>query len=649
MTKLTTLEDRFLGGLFGSVVGDALGVPVEFTSRAARQQDPVTGMREYGTHNQPAGTWSDDTSLALCLAESLTLCGVDLRDQSARFQRWLYDGYWTPHGVVFDIGNATRQALRQLAAGAEPTSAGPRGEYHCGNGSLMRILPLALYLAQADPAARAKIVADASCLTHGHPRCRLSCAMYCEVAGALLRGRDIHEAVASGQNVVRQLLDEQHPEERHAFDRLLSSDLEELPSDQVSSSGYVIHCLEAGLWCALRAGSFADGVLAAVNLGDDTDTTGAVAGGLLGLRFGRDDIPADWIDGLARLGDVESLGSEFLVASQQRWEREGPAQERSSVPASRPQPSLEERFVGCVLGLAVGDALGAHFEGQPTAFMERKYKSARHLIHSPPPGEIWYTDDTQMAIGVAETLVRCGQIESAVLCERFAENYLPQRGYGRGARLVLEAMRAGHDHQYLAETLFPGGSFGNGAAMRVAPVGLMFRDDHSSVWQEAHASSLPTHVHPLGVEGAQVLALAVALASASEELDRQSFFGSLAERCTSDAYSGPLRRAARLENVRDLGLFGNGIEATASVVTAIAAFGLTPDSYGETIGNAILLGGDTDTIAAMAGAISGAYLGVGAIPEGLLAKLEDRKQGKTYIEQLARDLYAAYEASRTPE
>ncbi|WP_425394934.1 ADP-ribosylglycohydrolase family protein [Aeoliella sp.] len=310
------------------------------------------------------------------------------------------------------------------------------------------------------------------------------------------------------------------------------------------------------------------------------------------------------------------------------------------------EPTLEDRFVGCLLGLAVGDALGAHFEGQPVAFMERKYRSARQLIHSPPPGELWYTDDTQMAIGVAETLVRCGEVDFDVLCERFAANFLPQRGYGRGARIVLEAMGAGHDHKYLAENLFPGGSFGNGAAMRVAPVGVMFRDDPSAVWKQAHTSALPTHVHPLGIEGAQVLALAVALASQGEELNRESYFETLAERCGAPEYSGALRRAARLDTVRDLGLFGNGIEATASVVTAIAAFGLTPDSYGETIGNAILLGGDTDTIAAMAGAISGAYLGVGAIPSDLLAKLEDRKQGKSYIEQLARDLYGAYEAAR---
>ncbi|MEZ6072057.1 MAG: ADP-ribosylglycohydrolase family protein [Pirellulales bacterium] len=305
-------------------------------------------------------------------------------------------------------------------------------------------------------------------------------------------------------------------------------------------------------------------------------------------------------------------------------------------------PHLEDRFVGCLLGLAVGDALGAHFEGQSPAFIARRYRTAADLIEDPPPGEMWYTDDTQMAIGVAETLVACGRIDDDTLCARFAENYVPQRGYGRGARIVLQAMCDDEDHRYWAENLFPGGSFGNGAAMRVAPVGLLFRDDHEAVWKQAQLSSLPTHVHPLGIEGAQVVGLAVALASASDQLDRSTFFENLASRCVSLEYSGPLARASRLDDVRDLGLFGNGIEATASAVTAVACFGLTPESYEETIGNAILLGGDTDTIAAMAGAISGAYLGVQAIPNHLLSSLEDREQGKTYIEQLAKNLHEKY-------
>jgi len=131
---------------------------------------------------------------------------------------------------------------------------------------------------------------------------------------------------------------------------------------------------------------------------------------------------------------------------------------------------IESRFEGCLLGLAVGDALGAHFEGKPAEDIARQYRTTQDLIETPPPGELWYTDDTQMAIGVAESLVKCRRINERELCKRFAANYVPQRGYGAGAKVVLEAMVEGRDHKSLAANHFPGGSFGNGAAMRVAPV-----------------------------------------------------------------------------------------------------------------------------------------------------------------------------------
>lgn len=308
------------------------------------------------------------------------------------------------------------------------------------------------------------------------------------------------------------------------------------------------------------------------------------------------------------------------------------------------KPTLSERFVGCLLGLAVGDALGACFEGRTAEHIAQRYRSVDHLIHAPPEGELWYTDDTQMTIGVAETLVTCKCIDQTELCGRFADNYVPQRGYGRGARRVLEAMIEGEDHQQVAASQFPGGSFGNGAAMRVAPVGLMFRHDHPSLWDQARLSALPTHVHPLGVEGAQLLALAVATASNMTALNRDEFCGSLADACASIEYSGPLRRVPHVKSPKDLALFGSGIEATSSVVTAIASFSFTPNSYERTIGNAILLGGDTDTIAAMAGAISGAFLGRDAIPAHLLRNLENRHQGRSYIEDLAIRLLAVHTA-----
>jgi poly(ADP-ribose) glycohydrolase ARH3 len=251
-------------------------------------------------------------------------------------------------------------------------------------------------------------------------------------------------------------------------------------------------------------------------------------------------------------------------------------------------------------------------------------------------------DDTQMAIGVAETLVACRHIDEQELCKCFATNYTRQRGYGRGARIVIEAMIDGSDHKYLAANHFPGGSFGNGAAMRVAPVGLMFRHDLEQLWEQASLSALPTHVHRLGIEGAQLLALAVGLASTSRQFDREQYISALVEKSRSIEYSGPLRRTAQLNNPRDLALFGNGIEATSSVVTAIACFALAATSYEQTIGSAVLLGGDTDTIAAMAGAISGAYLGRQSIPTHLIQSLEDRHQGRQYIEDLAKKLCAAH-------
>ncbi|QDU56764.1 ADP-ribosylglycohydrolase family protein [Aeoliella mucimassa] len=307
-------------------------------------------------------------------------------------------------------------------------------------------------------------------------------------------------------------------------------------------------------------------------------------------------------------------------------------------------PSLESRFTGTLLGLAVADGLGANFEGHAPERIAKRYRTADELIDNPPPGELWYTDDTQMMIGVAETLIERGEIDEPTLCRRFAENYLPQRGYGRGARVIIEAIQLGHDYRSLAASYFPGGSFGNGAAMRVAPVGLMFRDDPERLWQQAGVSAMPTHTHPLGIEGAQVLALAVGLASQADTLDRDVFLNTLADHCVSLEYGGPLRRASDVHRAVDIGQFGNGIEANSSVVTAIASFAFTPDSYGATIANAIMLGGDTDTIAAMAGAISGAYLGVEAIPRHLLDALEDRRQGRTYIAELATKLYEVYQS-----
>ncbi len=259
-----------------------------------------------------------------------------------------------------------------------------------------------------------------------------------------------------------------------------------------------------------------------------------------------------------------------------------------------------------------------------------------------PQEEIWYTDDTQMAIGVSEALIERGEIVEEVLCRTFVANYLPSRGYGRGARAVLDAMEDGRDYRLVAEQHFPGGSFGNGAAMRVAPIGLVFRDDRQRLWDQARLSALPTHLHPLGIEGAQLLALAVALCSGMDKFDRAGFFAELLGACASEEYRAKIEAAAGIQAPEDLAGLGNRIEALHSVPTAIASFALTPESFEATISNVIFLGGDTDTLAAMAGALSGAYVGVGRLPGRLVSLLESSPKGRTYLKRLSERLFAVY-------
>lgn len=181
--------DRIMGGIIGVAIGDALGVPVEFKSRRELQDRLVREMIGYGTHNQPPGTWSDDTSLTLCLAESLSEAGYDLDDIGRRFVRWYREGYMTPHGEVFDVGGTTRQAILWLEQGVEPVQAGPADEGSNGNWSLMRILPAALYFAESDDPDLVKAVCSISRITHGHPHSQLACVIYSLLAGELLRGK----------------------------------------------------------------------------------------------------------------------------------------------------------------------------------------------------------------------------------------------------------------------------------------------------------------------------------------------------------------------------------------------------------------------------------------------------------------------------
>ena len=301
-------SEKIKSVLFGVAVGDALGVPVEFNSRQTISKNPVTDMIGYGTYNLPAGTWSDDSSLTFCLAEALTQ-DFDLNVIGQNFVKWTNENYWTSHGHVFDIGNATRQAISRLAKGEKPELAGGFDETDNGNGSLMRISPLLFYLLDKPTNERYDISKKVSSITHGHIRSVIACFYYLEFAKQILSGKDKFEIYKNLQTEVSNHLASIsiNPTEIALFDRLLKSDIHNLDEDRIQSSGYVLHTLEASIWCLLTTDNYNEAVLKAVNLGSDTDTTGAVTGGLAGLLYGIENIPKKWLQQIAKYNDIDNL------------------------------------------------------------------------------------------------------------------------------------------------------------------------------------------------------------------------------------------------------------------------------------------------------------------------------------------------------
>jgi len=302
-------RERILGGLWGSLVGDALGVPVEFKDRATVQADPVTDMRGFGSHHQPAGTWSDDGALMLCTVDSLVHSGFNTEDMGQRFVRWMNDEFWTATGVVFDIGGTTADALMQIASGIPAEQAGGCDEFSNGNGSLMRILPVSLSFVNEPLPMRSDRLERTSSITHGHPRSKMACAFHGFVTRQLLLGRQLQAALETARTEFTSCYE--RASEFSRFKHILNDGLVSLPEGEVVSTGYVLHTLHASLWCLLTTSSFEECVLKAVNLGGDTDTTGCVAGGLAGVHYGFSAIPEKWIHALARRGDVEALFNDF--------------------------------------------------------------------------------------------------------------------------------------------------------------------------------------------------------------------------------------------------------------------------------------------------------------------------------------------------
>ncbi|MEK1832101.1 ADP-ribosylglycohydrolase family protein [Priestia megaterium] len=258
-------------------------------------------MTGYGTYNQPEGTWSDDTSLTMCLIDNL-LEKQDEYDLMQKFESYWANGYWTPYGEMFDIGIATSEAIRRYKSGLPKGEWGGKGEYDNGNGALMRIAPLAFTLCDEPSFTKRKEeIERIAHVTHRHVRSTLGCIIYVEL---LIRLLDCNEPFKAYENAVnlcqKQLTGTEYEAEFSAYERVLNLSLPHAARNEIGSTGYVVSSLEASLWSFLQSDDYKEAVLTAVNLGEDTDTIGFITGNMAGVYYELDGIPEEWICQLAK-------------------------------------------------------------------------------------------------------------------------------------------------------------------------------------------------------------------------------------------------------------------------------------------------------------------------------------------------------------
>ena len=304
---MITLE-QIKAVMIGHAIGDALGVPVEFCEREELKTNPVVDMRGYGTYPVPAGSWSDDTSMSIAALDSLAKGTVNLGEIMDNFVEWVEEGKYTPTGESFDIGRTCLQAIRAYLICHKTDECGQIGEYSNGNGSLMRIHPFALFaIAKGMTLGKSlDVIREGSIITHAHPRSIYGCGIYSMVLWDILRGADKASIPSTIENA-SVLFDGIYPEESEHYEWAFYKKLTTKIEDEISGSGYVVNTLEAALWCLLTTNSYKECVLKAVNLGEDTDTVAAIAGGLAGALYGYDAIPQEWKDTLIKREYIESL------------------------------------------------------------------------------------------------------------------------------------------------------------------------------------------------------------------------------------------------------------------------------------------------------------------------------------------------------
>ena len=312
------MKNIWLDGIMGLVIGDALGCPVQFLSREAiERRGSVTGMEGYGTFHMPVGTWTDDSSMTLATLDSiLDKNKIDPNSIMKNFVKWKFEGAYTPFGQAFDEGITCTNAIHRFVKKGDWKTCGATGEYANGNGALMRILPICLYYIDQqniglDEEAIRGIHAAGS-LTHNHIRSNMACGFYYFMAKEIVNHRDMELQACLQKGIEKGIQyyssDKECLSELEHFQRIFHlSTFAKVPEEKIKSSGYVIDSIEAAVWCLITTDSFQECVLKAVNLGDDSDTVAAIAGGLAGLFYGYEAIPNQWLSVLQKREYVENM------------------------------------------------------------------------------------------------------------------------------------------------------------------------------------------------------------------------------------------------------------------------------------------------------------------------------------------------------
>lgn len=298
-------------GIIGHAVGDAMGVPFEFRVRQELFKNPVTDMMGYGTYSVPVGTWSDDTSMEIATIDSfIEKGGFECENIMEKFSEWLNYGKYTPNGKAFGVGRTCVQAIRRYEQGFNIDECGLNNFDSNGNGSLMRILPVAYYCYYRKLNYREmyKLVKDVSSLTHGHEISILGCYIYVNYVVELLDTGNKFLAYSKVKNIDYSLFSQKALK---MYSRILQSDISKLEIDDIKSSGYIVDTLEASFWSLLKTENYKDAVIKAINLGNDTDTIGAIVGSMAGILYCYNDIPSEWLKKLVKRDYLEKLCSDF--------------------------------------------------------------------------------------------------------------------------------------------------------------------------------------------------------------------------------------------------------------------------------------------------------------------------------------------------